>query len=152
MDITVGRPADRYFFLTVLHLVLAELEFFTGTGLSKILQSENVVRLAEFLSIWRLHLHKDVHITDVHEHVGLEHGLSGVHLLEDAESYFKISNEILLRHEFIENLEVATIVLFTLSLISEGNDEIVDYNLLFTGGVIHHWLSIVRLVVKNVCS
>ena len=127
--------------------MLTELEFFTGTGLSKILQSENIIRLAELLSIWRLHLHKDVHVADVHEHVGLEYGLSGVHLLEDAETYFKVSNEELLSHGFIENLEMATVMLFALRLISEWDDEIVDYNLLFTGGVIHHRLSIVRLVV-----
>lgn len=152
VDVTVRRPADCYFSLTVLHLVLTELELLTWARYSKILQSQNIVRLAEFLSIWWLHLYKDVHVSDVHEHVWFERSLSRVHLLEDTKANFKIPNEVLFRHSFIENLEMPTIVLFTLRLISERDYEIVHYNLLFTSGVIHHWLSIIRLVVQNISS
>jgi hypothetical protein len=68
--------------------VLTELELLTWTGYSKILQSQNIVRLAELLSIWWLHLYKNVHISDVDEHIWLERSLSRVHLLKDTEPNF----------------------------------------------------------------
>ena len=89
-------------------------------------------------------------ISDIHKHIRFEHSLSWIHLLENTETYFKVSNKVLFGHHFIKYLEVPTIVLFTLRLVSKWDHKIVNYNLLFTSGVIHHRLSVVRLVIKNV--
>lgn len=92
VDVAVRRPAYRYFFISVLHLVLAVLVLLTWTRSPKILQSQSVIRLAKFFGILWLHLHEDVNIADIHEHVWFEHSLTWIHLLEHAKAYLKISN------------------------------------------------------------
>ena len=152
MDVTIRRPANRYLSLTVLHLVFAVFKFLTRARYPKILQSQDIIRLSQFLCIWRLHLNEDVDVAHVDEHVRLEHSLSRIHLLENAEADLEIANEVLLGHYLVENLEMASIVLLTLRLIAERDHEVVYYNLLFTSGIVHHRLTIIRFVIKNVCS
>lgn len=74
--------------------------------------------------------------------------MSRVHLLEDTKAYLQVADVVLLIEEVEPDLEVTAIVLLTLGLVSEGDYEVVHYNLL-PRGIIHHGLPIVQFCIKD---
>lgn len=152
VDVAVGRPPDRDLALPVLHLGLAELEFFRRTRDAEVFQPQRVVRLPELLRVLRLHLHKNVDVADVDQHVWLEDRLARVHLLEHAEAYLKVADEILFIEVIVPYLEMSAVMLFALGLIPKWNNKIVDHYFFLAGGIVHHRLSIVGLFVIDVGS
>lgn len=68
-------------------------------------------------------------IANVDEHVGFEHGLPWVHLLEDSKANLEVSDEILFIEGVIPYLKMTSIVLFALSLVSKRNNKVINHNL-----------------------
>jgi len=152
VDVAIRWPTNRYLFLTILHLTFAELEFFAWAWYSEILKPQSIVGLTKFLSILWLHLNKDVDIANVDEHVGFEHGLPWVHLLEDSKANLEVSDEILFIEGVIPYLKMTSIVLFALSLVSKRNYKVINHNLFLASWVVHHRLAVVRFIVIYIRS
>ena len=122
-------------------------EFFARARYAEVLQFEHFVVLAFFLGIDWQHLDEDVHVADIDEHLWPEDSTPGVHLLKDSEADLEVPYHVLFGLNVKPNCEVTSVVLFTLSLVSERNHEIVNDDLLFAVLVLHHGLPVVGVLL-----
>ena len=93
-----------------------------------------------------------MHIANINEYLGSKNSTSQIHLLEDAIANLEISDHVSLGLDVEPNSEMPSVVLLALSLVSEGNHKVIDDYSLFVVLVLHHWLSVVRIVLDPVCS
>lgn len=116
---------------------------------AEVLQLQCVVGGVLLLCVRWHHLNEDVDVADVDEHVGLQDGLAGVHLLEHAETDLQVADEVRFVELVEPDLEVPAEVLLRLRLVPEGDHEVIHDYLLFVGGVVHEGLAVVGSAVVD---